>query len=250
MVGCFWPIFFFADYKLCEVICSSSRMAPRFLSVCCKRMRTVTWCFFLRGWHFPIRRACRVFAELTTQIYTELSVGPDAVQQAAIKAKQFDRAIGLLEEAVVGGRNTVRQNLVKILTPHFATPNATATHEALLTLSRNRDRRIRLVTTNFDRFVREKSSPTRGLISCVTRATAAPRSEEPMGQPRLSAWSSSGRARSRFRKNLDDLVVSSGDFGRAYLTEGWGRAVRRRAVSATTRSASSATVSTTQCCAT
>ncbi len=91
------------------------------------------------------------FAGLTDQIYTELNVHRDAIQQAAFKAKQFDRAIGLLEEAVVGGRKTVRQSLAKILTRNFATPKATSTHEALLTLSRQRDRRIRLVTTNFDR---------------------------------------------------------------------------------------------------
>ena len=91
------------------------------------------------------------FAELTEQIYNDLKFVPDAVQQATIKAKQFDRAIALLEEALVGGRNIVRQSLAKILTPNWATPKVTATHEALLTLSRNRDRRIRLVTTNFDR---------------------------------------------------------------------------------------------------
>ena len=38
------------------------------------------------------------FAELTQEIYVDLHVKPDAVQEAAINAKQFDRAIGLLEE--------------------------------------------------------------------------------------------------------------------------------------------------------
>ena len=159
------------------------------------------------------------FAELTTQIYTELSVGPDAVQQAAIKAKQFDRAIGLLEEAVVGGRNTVRQNLVKILTPHFATPNATATHEALLTLSRNRDRRIRLVTTNFDRLF-EKIIADQGLNIL--------RDQAPLLPVPKNRWDSLVYLHGllpdepvHVQENLDDLVVSSGDFGRAYLTEGW-----------------------------
>ena len=56
------------------------------------------------------------FAELTREIYVDLHVKPDAVQEAAIKAKQFDRAIGGLEEIV--GRDKVRQTLAKILTPN------------------------------------------------------------------------------------------------------------------------------------
>ncbi len=34
---------------------------------------------------------------------------PNAVQQAAIKAGQFDTAIGLLEADIVGGREAVRR---------------------------------------------------------------------------------------------------------------------------------------------
>ena len=52
---------------------------------------------------------------------------------------------------MIGGRDKVRQTLAKILTPDPEKNNATATHDALLTLSRNRDGHTRLVTTNFDR---------------------------------------------------------------------------------------------------
>ena len=101
------------------------------------------------------------FATLVDQVF--LAFPPDPVQQAALEAKQFDKAIGLLEEGMLDGRNKVRRRLAEILTPSVTTRNATATHEALLTLSRNHDGRTRLVTTNFDRLF-EKAIADKGLL--------------------------------------------------------------------------------------
>ena len=110
------------------------------------------------------------FAGLAKKIYEELHVTPNAVQETAFKAKQFDRAIGLLEEQVVGGRDIVRRSLAKILTPpNFDTQNATAAHEALLTLGRNSDGQTWLITTNFDRLF-EKVIADKGL--CISRHQA------------------------------------------------------------------------------
>lgn len=95
------------------------------------------------------------FAGLVKQIFEALGEEPNSVQQAAIKAGQFDTAIGLLESDIVGGREAVRPTLASILTPDLSAPNAMATHEALLTLGRCRDGRTRLVTTNFDRLFEE-----------------------------------------------------------------------------------------------
>jgi hypothetical protein len=72
---------------------------------------------------------------------------------------------------------------------------------------------MRLVTTNFDnRFTKARPK---------FRLTAeAPR----LGWPRLGAWRHLTYLHGRINP-LDpygeDLVLSSGDFGRAYLTEGW-----------------------------
>lgn len=95
------------------------------------------------------------FAELVDRLYDSLSVTPNPVQQSAIKAGQFDTAIGLLEADIVDGRKVVRRSLATILTPDLTTHNATATHEALLTLARNREGHTRLITTNFDRLFEE-----------------------------------------------------------------------------------------------
>ena len=157
------------------------------------------------------------FSGLVEKLYAALAVTPNAVQQAAIKAGQFDTAIGLLEGDIVGGRETVRQELSGILTPDLSAPSSTATHEALLTLGKTREGPTRLITTNFDRLFEEviaaKSLTIErfkapllpvpknrwdGLVYLHGLLTAAPTSSE-----------------------LDRLVVSSGDFGLAYLTERW-----------------------------
>ena len=95
------------------------------------------------------------FAGLVDGLYKSLAVPANRVQQAAIKAKQFDTAIGLLEDELLGGRDVVRQQLAAILTPDLTALNATKTHEALLTLGRSRKGFTRIVTTNFDRLFEE-----------------------------------------------------------------------------------------------
>ncbi len=157
------------------------------------------------------------FAELVKQIFSVLAVTPNDVQHAAIKAGQFDTAINLLETDIVGGRETVRNAMADILTPDFSAKNSTTTHDALLTLSRNRDGQTRLITTNFDRIfekvITDKNLPVKqfqapllpipkkrwdGLVYLHGLLTEKPTPSE-----------------------LDLLVVSSGDFGLAYLTERW-----------------------------
>lgn len=72
------------------------------------------------------------FGSLVDRLYEALAPASNAVQRAAIKAKQFDTALSLLEGDIVGQREMVRRTLASILTPDLSAPNATATHEALL----------------------------------------------------------------------------------------------------------------------
>ena len=101
------------------------------------------------GISFPARLPG--FSDLVDKLYATLGVAPNAVQNAAIKAKQFDTAVSLLEADIVGGREAVRQALACILSPDFGALNATVTHEALLMLGKSREGSTRLITTNFDR---------------------------------------------------------------------------------------------------
>lgn len=157
------------------------------------------------------------FAGLVEQLYADLGVMPSAVQKSAINAKQFDTAIGLLEAEVAGGRETVRQKLASILTPKRKAQNATATHDALLTLSKCRNGHTRLITTNFDRLFEDV---------IVARSLPIDRFHAPLLPLPKNRWDGLVYLHGLLsdqptQRELDRLVVSSGDFGLAYLTERW-----------------------------
>ncbi|SFN06948.1 anti-phage defense-associated sirtuin Dsr1 [Dokdonella immobilis] len=157
------------------------------------------------------------FSGLVDKLYTALAATPNAVQLAAIKAGQFDTAIGLLEADIVGGRETVRRALAAILTPDLSAPNATATHEALLTLGKCRNGNTRLITTNFDRLFEEV---------ITAKSLSIERFQAPLLPVPKNRWDGLVYLHGLLTaaptaSDLDRLVVSSGDFGLAYLTERW-----------------------------
>ena len=157
------------------------------------------------------------FEDLVKEIYFRLNITHDPVQAAAIKAKRYDTAVGLLEANFVGGRQAVREKIGEILVPDTSNPNATATHDALLTLGKCREHRTRLITTNFDRLFEHV---------IVKDQLSVERFEAPLLPVPKNRWDGlvylHGLLPEDFAgKNLDNLVVSSGDFGLAYLTERW-----------------------------
>ena len=161
------------------------------------------------------------FKGLVTQLYEKMGGARTETQEKAIKSGQFDIAIGLLESSDIRGREVVRENLAEILTPSNFTPNATATHRALLTLGNTREGKMRLITTNFDRIFEEVIQE---------EAKKEGRKEEQRYQAPLlpvpkNHWNGlvylHGLLPSEPDGERDHLVASSGDFGLAYLTERW-----------------------------
>lgn len=157
------------------------------------------------------------FGGLVKKLYADLESTPNAVQQTAIKSGQFDTAIGLLEVDIADGREIVRRKLAGILTPDLGAPNATATHEALLMLGKSRDGRTRIITTNFDRLFEEV---------IATKALSVERFQAPLLPVPKNRWDGLVYLHGLLTaaptpSELNRLVVSSGDFGLAYLTERW-----------------------------
>ncbi len=157
------------------------------------------------------------FRELVGKLYHELSDAPSPAKKSAISARQFDTAIGLLEKEV--GRNIVRERLASILTPKLGSEKATATHRALLALGTcRRSGQTRIVTTNFDR-----------LFERVIDDEKDPRLERfkaPLLPVPKTRWNGLVYLHGLLsdaptRSELEQLVLSSGDFGLAYLTERW-----------------------------
>ena len=156
------------------------------------------------------------FYGLVSKLYSGLGTSPTEVEKAAIKKGQFDTAIGLLEGRLIGGRERVRQEVAQILTPaDLKHPRKTATHRALITLSRNKDGRHRLITTNFDRIFEAVVAG-----NDIARS-AAPRLPVPKMRWNGLVYLHGLMPESAKPGDLDALVLSSGDFGLAYLIERW-----------------------------
>ena len=117
----------------------------------------------------------------------------------------------------MGGRQTVREALASILTPNLTAPNATTTHRALLALGRCRDGRTRLITTNFDRLFEEVISTTQVSVERF----CAPLLPIPKNRWDGLVYLHGLLTADPSSSDLERLVVSSGDFGLAYLTERW-----------------------------
>lgn len=160
------------------------------------------------------------FAGLVDRLYKSMLVSPDEVQKSAIKSQKFDTAISLLESKLTNGRERIRKELGKILSPStesLAKKKSTDTHDALLTLSRNLDGQTRLITTNFDRLF-EHVINTKNLNIQKFKAPFLPIPKNRFdGLVYLHGLLGEDPSQS----HLEHLVLSSGDFGLAYLTERW-----------------------------
>ncbi len=158
------------------------------------------------------------FKGLVDQIYTRVGATRVDIEEAAYKRGQFDATLDLLERRIAGGRLAVRTKLADALQPNLRPKGATDTHAALLQLGRCRDGSLRLVTTNFDRVFEHVAK--RSKQPCV--ALAAPM----LPIPKNSRWNGLVYLHGSLPAKPDNaalhrLVVTSGDFGLAYLTERW-----------------------------
>jgi NAD-dependent SIR2 family protein deacetylase len=154
------------------------------------------------------------FDWLVDRLFEELGETKQPTEQAAIKEKRFDAAIDLLERRVKN-RALIREKIREILTPEdLGKPRSMATHRALLTLAKTQSGQVRLVTTNFDR------------IFCAIAPPDLPSFAAPLLPVPKSRWHGLIYLHGLLPENndasaLNNLVVSSGDFGLAYLTERW-----------------------------
>lgn len=159
------------------------------------------------------------FKGLIDEIYRLVGTDRNSIEQDAYNRDQFDATLDLLERRLPGqGRLTVRKALTKVLQPNFRRKGATDTHASLLQLARNREGALRLVTTNFDRIFERVAKHTREPVNTF----AAPL----LPIPKNHRWNGLVYLHGLLPKLADDsalnrLVLSSGDFGLAYLTGRW-----------------------------
>lgn len=160
------------------------------------------------------------FGGLVDRIYGEVGESPSGLEKSAIRSGKYDTAIGLLEARIAPdgrGRELVRTAVSRILTSADVSTKSTATHAALLTLARSRSGQMRLVTTNFDRLFEEVIQRD-GIQANVLHAPLLP---VPKNRWDGLVYLHGLLAPALNARDLDRLVLSSGDFGLAYLTERW-----------------------------
>lgn len=159
------------------------------------------------------------FGGLVENIYKSIGVKPNDLQKVALDKYQFDTALDLLERDIVGGRYVMRQALAKSLKPKLRRKGATETQQALLILAGDRKGTIKLVTTNFDSLF-DNAAKKLGM-------SALPTYSAPMLPiPKKTKWNGLVYLHGKLPKKYDEaslnrLVITSGDFGLAYLTERW-----------------------------
>jgi hypothetical protein len=160
------------------------------------------------------------FDWLVDEIYRLCGTGQKRLEEKAFQNQQFDTTLNLLEDRLPGGRSglAMRKSLAKALRPNLRKKGAIDTHSALLTLGRGRDGALRLVTTNFDQLFHKAAKRT----GEVLQAYGAPM----LPIPKNSRWNGLVFLHGLLPERPDDtalnrLVVTSGDFGLAYLTERW-----------------------------
>jgi hypothetical protein len=158
------------------------------------------------------------FSELVEKIYQLTGTTFSDTEQEAFRHEQFDATLDLLERRLPGQRLDLRHALAQALKPKLRRKGATDTQAALLRLARSREGQLRLVTTNYDRVFHTAAKRTKQEF----QAYGAPM----MPIPKNSRWDGLVYLHGLLPNKIEDtalnrLVVTSGDFGLAYLTERW-----------------------------
>lgn len=175
---------------------------------------------FLCGAGVSYRAKLPSFKQLTARIYARLGKSPDdePAERNAIASKEYDRALRSLEKRSrrPGTPSRVRDTVAEIL----AAPDAASSdHLALLQLSRDSSGRPRLLTTNFDTLF-ERAANDAGMAEVPSYAgVSIPRAG---GERDHGILHLHGRiADDALKLEPTDLILTSSDFGDAYLRSGW-----------------------------
>lgn len=161
-----------------------------------------------------------LFKKLTELVYQELGETwhNEWAEKSAFNRFEYDRVLRSLEKRTrrPGTRSRVRNAVVKLL----SAPDGVSSpdHLVLLQLSRDKEGRSRLLTTNFDTLF-ERAAHAVGLDapSYAGKSIPKPGSDRDYGILHLH-----GRIRDdKVGVEETELVLTSADFGDAYLRDGW-----------------------------
>jgi hypothetical protein len=174
---------------------------------------------FLCGAGVSHRVNLPMFGKLTKAVYARLGGSPDEepAERIAIEQSEYDRALRSLEKRTRLPRrpSLVREAVADLLkAPDVPFPD----HLALLQLSRDSEGRPRLLTTNFDTLF-ERAAREAGIHAPSHAGVSIPQAG---GERDFGILHLHGRiADQLIGLDATDLVLTSADFGDAYLRNGW-----------------------------
>ena len=162
------------------------------------------------------------FEALTRLIYDDMHETPanEAAEEKAIARREYDRALGSLERRtrLPKAPSRVRSATAKLLTPSAGLD--VHDHLNLLCLSRDLDGRVRLVTTNFDPLF-ECAAQADGQAVPSHAGKAIPRPGTPEDHGILHLHGRIAYTNGSMEILQSELILTSADFGDAYLRNGW-----------------------------
>lgn len=177
---------------------------------------------FLCGAGVSMRSDMPSFRGLAELVYKTLGEVPtnEAAEQTAFDREEFDRALRSLEKRTHPPgktRSQVRQIVAARLRAFEGFDFAN--HQALLQISRDSSGRSRLLTTNFDTLFERAATRLSGGDVPSHSGKALPKAGGPRDH---GIFHMHGRV-ADLELGLDetDLVLTSADFGDAYLRDGW-----------------------------
>ena len=157
------------------------------------------------------------FKDLVKLIYKNLYTEFYDNEKEAFDKKQYDITLNKLEKRIPGQRFALRRALRKSLTLTHQDQDINL-HRSLVQLSIHKDNSIKLITTNFDLIFEQAMIELNLSVKC----DSAPN----LPIIKKSKWDSLVYLHGRLpdfddEREYDNLVLTSGDFGLAYLYEGW-----------------------------
>lgn len=163
-----------------------------------------------------------VFKGLFQNVLNDLGIPLSEKEQEVVDAEQFDQAFQILERHMKGPKK-VRESAAKFLLPAGGKiPKfGLSKHKAILKLAQMRDRgHIHLVTTNYDPLF-DRASHALGMRGVPDFAAPLLPIPKPYDWDGIVYLHGKLKIDCADEKNLNSLILTSGDFGVAYLAERW-----------------------------
>lgn len=159
-----------------------------------------------------------MFGGLVTQVYQRVGVEPTTAESLAIAQWRYEEALGAVARRLVNPQR-IHEEVADILTLANADLQH---HKTLLRLSRASDNRLLLVTTNFEGLFERALDEVEGIGSGKTWSLAG----QALPPPGTDRCHGIVHLHGRIRDSVADLeatplVLTSAEYGDAYMRSGW-----------------------------